>query len=516
MAEKEVTMVTSIANHTGHDMVPIHKLVPHPRNPNKHPEEQLRLLAKLIDSTGWRHPIIVSNRSGFIISGHARLIVAEHMGWEVAPVNYQDWPNEAKEWADLIADNRIAELAEMDSPMLKDLLQDTDTGAMDMELTGYTEQAIEDLMTQLHQPTEGLTDDDHIPEVKDPVCKSGDLWKLGNHRLLCGDATKKEDAERLMGGEKADLVHADPPYGMGKEKDGIANDNLYGEKLDTFQMEWWRAIRPHLEDNGSAYIWGNAEGLWRLWYCGGLENSERLTHRNEITWDKGYQGYGLKSGGYRQYPSNSERCLFFMLGEQGFNNNADNYWDGWDGILHKLQADCKAMGWTQKDIKRICGVGMYAHWFTESQWELIGEEHYKKLQAEAKKVGEHDAFKREHDELKREHDELKREFYATRAYFDNTHDSMTDVWEFPRVTGEERHGHVTPKPVDMIARAIKSSCPNGGIAVDPFGGSGSTLIACEKLGRRCFMMEIDEHYCDVIIKRWEDFTGNNAVKCNDN
>ena len=502
-------MKTMQVNCAHKELVPLHKLVPHPRNPNTHPDDQIRLLVKIIDYQGWRNPIVVSNLSGFIIKGHARLMAAQQLGHTEAPVDYQDYTDEAQEWADLIADNRIAELAILDRPIAKDLLEEMDIGDFDMELTGWDARALEDLMTEFHVPQEGLTDDDHIPEVKDPICKSGDLWKLGNHRLLCGDATKKEDAERLMGGEKADMVHADPPYGMGKEKDGIANDNLYREKLDAFQMAWWRAIRPHLEDNGSAYIWGNAEGLWRLWYCGGLENSERLTFRNEITWDKGEAGFGLKSGGYRQYPPNSERCLFFMLGEQGFNNNADNYWEGWDGILHKLQKDCDAMGWTQKDIKRICGVGMYAHWFTESQWELIGEEHYKKLQVAAR---EHDAFKREHDAFKREHDELKREFYATRAYFDNSHDSMTDVWEFPRVTGEERHGHATPKPVDMIARAIKSSSPNGGIAVDSFGGSGSTLIACEKLDRRCLMMEIDPHYCDVIIKRWEEFTGKTAER----
>ena len=489
--------------------IPIDSVKLDERNARQHPEANLDAIRRSLEHYGQRKPIVVRQQDMIIEAGNGLWMAARELGWDkVAAVMVEDDPTDATGYA--IMDNQSALLAEWDFPVLKDLLEEQDTGAFNMDLTGFDQGAMADLMTQFHQPSEGNIEDDEIPEPTESISKRGDLWSLGNHRLLCGDATVITDVERLMDGQKADLVHADPPYGMGKEKEGIANDNLYREKLDAFQMEWWRAIRPHLEDNGGAYIWGNAESLWRLWYCGGLENSERLTFRNEITWDKKAVRFD-RLRALRMYQP-TERCLFFMLGEQGFNNNADNYWHGWDGILHKLQADCKAMGWTPKDINRICGVGMYAHWFTESQWVFIPEEHYKKLQAEAKKVGDHDAFKRDHDELKRDHDELKREFYASRAYFDNTHDNMTDVWEFPRVTGEERHGHATPKPVDMIARAIKSSCQNGGIAVDPFGGSGSTLIACEKLDRRCYMMEIDEHYCDVIIERWEQFTGKKAVK----
>ena len=118
------------------------------------------------------------------------------------------------------------------------------------------------------------------------------------------------------------------------------------------------------------------------------------------------------------------------------------------------------------------------------------EEAYKKLQA----FGKGDAFKREHDEL-------KREFYATRAYFDSAHDKMTDVWEFPRVTGEDRHGHATPKPVLMICRAIKSSTPEAGIVAEPFLGSGTTMVACGNLGRKCRGIEISPDYCAVILQR---------------
>jgi len=338
---------------------------------------------------------------------------------------------------------------------------------------------------------------------------------LGEHRLVCGDCTDAAVVARVMGGEKAALVHADPPYGMGKESEGIANDNLYREKLDAFQMAWWKACRPFVEDNGSAYIWGNAEDLWRLWYVGGLKDSERLTIRNEITWDKREDNPTMLVSGVplesRRMYHPTERCLFFMLGEQGFNNNADNYWDGWENIRSALAADCEKMGWGPKDIERICGVGMYGHWFTKSQWAFIPEQHYKKLQAAAREHDafkrEHDAFKREHDDLKREHDDLKREFYATRAYFDNTHDRMTDVWEFQRVTGEDRHGHATPKPVEMMERAIKSSAPEGAIVYVPFNGTGPELIACERLGRRCRACEISPEYVGVALERFYQMTG---------
>jgi len=327
----------------------------------------------------------------------------------------------------------------------------------------------------------------------------GQLWLIeGNqeHRLLCGDSTRADNVDRLMGGEKAVLVHADPPYGMGKEKDGVENDNLYDDKLDSFQMEWWKAFRPHVEDNGSAYIWGNAEELWRLWY-GSLKKSERLTLRNEIVWDKKndsgkYDGNGIGSSIGRQYAQIAERCLFFMLGEQGFNNNADNYWEGWEPIRLYLETEMNKVGGSKK-WKEALGNQMGGHYFTRSQWSFPTEDAYKKLQAFAKG----DAFKREHDDL-------KREFYSTRAYFDNTHDNMTDVWEFKRVTGEDRHGHATPKPVEMMGRCIKSSCPDGGLVVEPFGGSGTTMLAAEQLNRKCYGMEISPAYTAVILQRMTD------------
>ena len=334
--------------------------------------------------------------------------------------------------------------------------------------------------------------------------ESGQLWQIGRHRLLCGDSTRPEEVARVMGGEVAILVHADPPYGMGKKNEGVQNDNLYAEKLDAFQMAWWRAVRPQLADNGSAYIWGNASDLWRLWYVGGLRDSERLTLRNEVVWDKREDNPTMLVSGVplesRRMYQPTERCLFFMLGEQGFNNNADNYWEGWEPIRAYLDGEMNKCGGS-KNWKKALGNQMGGHYFTRSQWSFPTEENYRKLQAFA----QGDAFKRDYDDL-------KRDFYATRAYFDNTHDAMTDVWSFSRVTGEERHGHATPKPVEMIGRCIKSSAPAAGNVLDPFLGSGTTLMACESLNRTCYAIEISPAYVAVALQRWADATGGTPEK----
>jgi DNA modification methylase len=333
---------------------------------------------------------------------------------------------------------------------------------------------------------------------------------------MCGDSTNPEDVARLMGETKdAPTLHADPPYGMGKQADGVLNDNLYAAKLDAFQMGWWGAWRPFLAVNGSAYVWGNAEDLWRLWH-GSLAASERMTIRNEIVWNKG-AGMGMNSDHHRQFATVTERCLFFMLGEQGFGNvNKDDYWEGFEPIRGYLEAQAKEMGWGPTQVNKICAVGMFSHWFSKSQWTMIPEKHYATLQAAA----EGRAFLKPYAELRHlydgktaagEHLTAKRAFYGTRAFFDNVHDNMSDVWTFPRVTGEDRHGHATPKPVDLVARAIKSSTPDGGAVLEPFCGSGSTLIAAETCGRVCFTMELNPTYVDVTVRRWQAFTGEEAT-----
>jgi DNA modification methylase len=485
--------------------VKVTDLIDNPRNWRKHPDAQRNALGGLLESVGWADAVLAreTDEGLMLIDGHLRKELAAD---SKVPVLVLD-VTEAEADLILATHDPLTAMAETDQALLDELVQGLEID------NDETQKMLDELASD---PVIEVVEDE-VPEVpEEPTTKVGDLFELGDHRLLCGDCTSADNVARLMDGAKASLLHADPPYGMGKENEGIANDNLYREKLDRFQMDWWEAWRPVIEDNGSAYIWGNAADLWRLWYVGGLNDSERLTMRNEITWNKGGGGMGIGTDAGRMfYPS--ERCLFFMLGEQGFNNNADNYWEGFEPIRKYLDGERQKCNWNNKNVAEFFGFHprMADHWFSKSQWSFPTREQYQRLQHEAKGQAfkrEHDELKREHDELKREHDELKREFYATRAFFDNAHDNMTDVWEFGRVTGEERHGHATPKPVEMVARAIKSSSTAGDVVVVPFGGTAPELIAAEQLDRKCYGMEISPAYCDVIIQRWENLTGNKARK----
>jgi len=182
--EAEVIHASGIPVHCAHDEIAdVDLLVPNPRNPNRHSDEQIRLLSKIIKHQGWRAPITTSTRSGFIVRGHGRLAAAKLLGVDLVPVDRQDYATEAEEWADLIADNRLSELSEMDNPTLKELLQQLDSGMLevagaDMEITGYTDQALADLMSQFE--TEEEPQEVEAPEPPaQPVTRPGDLWLLG-------------------------------------------------------------------------------------------------------------------------------------------------------------------------------------------------------------------------------------------------------------------------------------------------------------------------------------------------
>jgi len=223
------------------ELVPTEELVGNPRNPNMHPDSQIGLLAKIIEGQGWRAPITVSARSGFVVRGHGRLAAARLLGVEVVPVDRQDYDSEAAEWADLIADNRIAELAEPDAVLLKDLLGELDSGGFDMGLTGFDERDLERLMTAVGGPD--VIEDEQPEPPTDPVTRPGDLWLLGDHRLLCGDATEPADVARLMAGERADMAFTDPPWNVAigldsnprhRQREGLRNDNLTAEEFRAF------------------------------------------------------------------------------------------------------------------------------------------------------------------------------------------------------------------------------------------------------------------------------------------
>ena len=487
-------------------------LIPYVNNSRTHSDEQIAQVAASIKEFGFTNPILIDD-AGMIIAGHGRVMAAKKLGVESVPCIVLSGLSEAQKKAYIIADNKLALNAGWDDELLRVELEGLDEMGFDLGLIGFTDDEL-GLLLEPDQ-VDGLTDEDAVPEPPDnPVSVRGDVWQLGHNRVMCGDSTMLDDLEKLTQGEQAQLIHADPPYGMGKESDGVANDNMYNQNLDKFQQEWWVTFRTAVSDNSSAYIWGNAPDLWRWWYSL-LCDSEALTLRNQIVWDKRH-GQGMNSEQHRQFATTVESCLFFMVGEQGFNNNADNYWDGFETIRAYLYGERERAKWNNNTVAGFFGFHprMADHWFSKSQWCIPRREQYERLQLEANGFAfkkEYDELKKEYDELKKEYDELKKEFYGTRAYFDNTHEIMRDVWDYPRVTGKERNGHATPKPVLMMERVMKSSLPPKGLCLEPFGGSGSTLMGAEKTGRRCYTMELQPYYVDVIINRWQDFTGKNAV-----
>jgi DNA modification methylase len=484
---------------------PLKKLKLLPGNPRKGDVEAVK---RSYERFGQRKPI-VALPDGTVIAGNHQFLAAKALGWdEMAVVFVDDDDQTAKAFA--LADNRTSDLGTYDSEALAELLADV---AIDPELlmaTGYTQADLDALLGEIEELPPVIGDPDDVPESAPAKTIKGDVWLLGPHRLMCGDSTVPTDVERLMNGKKVVLLHADPPYGMGKQKDGVLNDNLYRDKLDAFQMSWWATYRPFLEDNASAYIWGNPEDLWRLWYVGGLKDSEELQFSNEITWDKS-SAIGMRSELQLTFPVGSERCLVFRLGQQYVGNiNTADFPEHWEPLRSYLHNEAEKVGIKPKTIKELCGVAMYSHWFSKSQFHLIPEQHYLKLQQAFPS-----AFAKDWEELQSEWKRVRGSgrvvingmLEGMRSYFDNTHDNMTDVWTFSRVHGEERHGHATPKPVDMIARAIKSSAPKGTVFVEPFAGSGSTLMAAHQSKRICYTMELDERYCDIVCKRWEQATG---------
>lgn len=204
------------------EMRPVVALVPNPKNPNTHPEGQVRLLAKIISATGWRAPIVVSRRSGFVVKGHGRLMAAKLAGLDSVPVDVQDYANEAEEWADMVADNRIAELAEIDSEALKGLLVEMQANPdADMELAGFDADALAELDLGAVAGDEGGEEPEPDAEAE-PVVKPGELWLLGEHRLLCGDSTATADVARV-GAAGAVLQVMDPPFDMEYAKWPIAD-----------------------------------------------------------------------------------------------------------------------------------------------------------------------------------------------------------------------------------------------------------------------------------------------------
>jgi len=498
------------------EYVPVDDLKPYDKNARKHGDFDVDAIAESIRKFGFNDPIGVWGKDNLIVEGHGRLLASKKLGMKKVPIIHLDHLSDEQRRAYALAHNKTAENSEWDMEMLAEELESLNDAGLDLDMSSFGF----DKAPEVEKTVDDIEEDEPPEPPETPVSTRGTIWVLEENRLMCGDSTNAEDVAKLMDGAKADMVFTDPPYGMKKENDGVLNDNLNYDDLLDFNKKWIPLTFGALKDNGSWYCWGIDEPLMDIYsnILKPMARENKITFRNLITWDKGDAGAGgvsfMGKDGLRSYPVGSEKCLFVMCGVQGFNNNQDNYFEGWEPVRQYLVSEAEKVGLTPQKLKEICGVGMWSHWFGKSQFAFITEEHYKELQDYYGKK-EYDAFKKEYDELKKEYDELKKEYYSTRAYFDNTHDTMTDVWAMGRISHEEKMqagGHATPKPIALCSRAIKSSSREGEIVLDVFGGSGSTLIACEQLNRKCYMMEMSPKYVDVIVKRWETLTGKKAVK----
>ena len=498
------------------EYVAVNALKAYNNNARTHTKEQIRQIVESIREFGFTNPVLIDENNE-LIAGHGRTEAAKIVGLREVPAIRLVGLSEAQCKALRLADNQLALTSGWDEEMLRVELADLKDADFNLEVIGFDAEALARLLDVEEEEAQEVTEDE-APDVEtvERRCSVGEVWQLGAHRLMCGDSTNEADISRLMGGDVANLVFTDPPYGMGKESDGVANDNLYNDKLLNFNKAWIPLSFAHLDAVGSWYCWGIDEPLMDIYahIIKPMINRNEVTFRNLITWDKG-SGQGQNSADFRMYPIADEKCLFVMRGVQGFNTNADNYFEGWEPIRDYLLKSRLAMGWDVPTMKRIVGHSDLSrdHWTSKSQFNMPTREVYNALKDEAERQRRERGI--DNEAFKREYEDIKREYYKTRAYFDNTHDNQNNVWHFSRTSNAEREltgGHATPKPIALCARAIKSSSRSGEIVLDLFGGSGSTLIACEQLNRSARLMELDPKYCDVILTRWETLTGGKAHK----
>jgi DNA modification methylase len=383
------------------------ELIPYVNNSRTHSDEQVAQIAASIKEFGWTNPILVDRENG-IIAGHGRLMAARKLGYKEVPTIELSELTETQKKAYIIADNRLALNAGWDNEMLTIELNDLLADGFALEMLGFDPKELSALLEP--EVIEGLTDEDAVPDVPDePTTKLGDIYQLGNHRLMCGDSTSIDAVDKLMDGQKADMVFTDPPYGMflnadysdmgGKnsmtKKSGNKYDKVIGDHND-FTPELINTIFACFSYCKEIFMWGAD------YYA------ELLPNKNEgswVVWDK----RGDESAD-KMYGSTFELC--------------------WSKARHK------------RIMARVKWAGIFG--------------------------------------MQKEHDKIR--------------------------------VHPTQKPVELVVWFFDYfSLKDKTNVVDLYGGSGSTLIASEKVGKKAFVMELDPKYCDVIVKRWEDFTGKKAV-----
>ena len=385
---------------------PIEKLLPYGRNARTHSEEQVTQVAASIVEFGWTNPILVG-ADGVIIAGHARLAAARKLGIAEVPVIVLDHLTDTQRRALILADNRLALNAGWDEEMLRVELASLKESDFNLDLVGFSNEELEEYLSDPAETTTGLTDEDAVPEEPvQPVTKLGDVWLLGDHRLLCGDATQMAAVEKVLAGGSADMVFCDPPYsvsyvGKSKRKLTIKNDDLGAGFYDFLRDA---CVNMLAVTTGAIYICMSSSELHTL-----------------------YQAF-TDAGGHWS--------TFVIWAKHHFTLGRSDYQRQYEPILY---------GWREGTNHFWCGDR-----------------------------------------------------------------NQGDVWFIKRPLANPEHP--TTKPVELVERSIVNSSKARDTILDPFAGSGTTVIACEKTGRRARCIELDPIYCDVIVRRWEAFTGNKATR----
>ena len=436
-------------------LVNIDELVPYARNARTHSEEQIKQIQSSIREFGFVNPVLIDGKFN-IIAGHGRILAAKAEGLKEVPCVLVEHLTEAQKKAYILADNKLALNAGWDMEMLKAEIEELQDLDFNIDLTGFVKDEV-DLMFHEDKEAEedGFNVDKSLGEIVEPITKRGDIWQLGKHRVICGDATIQTDIDKLTDGLLADMTFTDPPYNVdyvGKTKDSlkIENDKMKDDKFYQFLYDAYVSMYGAVKPGGAIYV------------C--HADTEGINFRQ-----------AMKAAGWEL-----KQCIIWVknalvMGRQ------DHHWQH-EPILY---------GWKPGEAHRWYGGRNKTTVIKSEDGVFVNKT----------ETGFQITFNNEHQKVV-----LDVPAYEVKEILT---DEITTTWHInkPLRSGE----HPTMKPIKLCARAISNSSKEGDIVLDVFGGSGSTLMACEQLNRICYMVELDEKYCDVIIKRYETFTGEKAV-----
>ena len=415
----------------------VNELIPYINNSRTHSEEQVNQIVASINEFGFTNPLLIDEKDN-IIAGHGRLLASKKLGMEEVPCIVLKGLTEAQKKAYIIADNKMALNAGWDEELLKIELENLKELDFDLELTGFNVDELDDILGNNEEEKEVEEDDFEVEVPEEPKAKLGDIYQLGNHRLMCGDSTSEEDVAKLMNGEIADLVVTDPPYNVAIENSQgmtIKNDNMEKSQFLEFLTKAFNCLNISLKKGGAFYVWFASRE--HINFETAL-NKNGLEVRQELIWNKNSLILGRQD-----YQWKHEPCLY---------------------------------GWKDGD----------SHYFIDDRKQTTVIEDKK---PDIKKM------------KKEEMQKLLEEIYSDKTSTTIINEDKPSVNDL----------HPTMKPIKLIARQVKNSSKVGEKVLDLFGGSGSTIITSEQLNRKCYTMEYDPKYVDVIIERWEKFTGKKAV-----